>query len=136
MTLIACRSPRRSRKNSLSLFLSPPPVQNEFHILNPAAQLERGGNHRSHQMANLIPIGESKNDRRLPGSLPLVNVVVGITLHSLIACEFSEAGREECRRPHSVVFFGGQSPIGSLPPFGGLNFFSTIFGVDLFNLNS
>lgn len=98
-------------------YSSPPllsPVRNEFHILNPAAQLEGGGNVQFHQMANFIQIGGSKIDWRDISAFPFVGSEVGISLHLLIASEFSEAGREECQGPHSVVFFSGQSSFGLL----------------------
>lgn len=111
-----------------------PPVRNEFHILNPAAQLDGGGDHQFHQMANLIHIGGSKNDWRLCCAFSLADTDGGSSLPLLIASEFSEAGREECQGPHSVVFFRGQSPLGSLMLAGFL--FSASFPVDLFNLNT
>lgn len=114
-----------------------PPVRNEFHILNPAAQLEGGGNIQFYQMANLFHIGGSKSDWRDRSAFPLVGSKVGISLHLLIASEFSEAGREECQGPHSVVFFSGQSSFGLLM-FSGYFFPPplTLLPVDLFNLNT
>lgn len=57
-------APKVTQKFSFLIPLPPSltPVRNEFHILNPAAQLEGGGNVQFHQMANFIQIGGSEID--------------------------------------------------------------------------